>query len=190
MPFDKRAVTRLPAQSFKAHDLYNKRVSFAATMTRSQTAFNRVDNSKADMEFFSNGILHHPSSMPHVLVAMIGENGAIPRTTVTRSFANRLKVDSKLTKVLDNYIIAADTDPLIRELKKYQAEHNMRNQEPEENLTDDVKEELKEKVEQQSTGGESKQESEREELKQEPKREEPKPEPKIEEPKQKWKRKR
>ncbi|GIZ03039.1 hypothetical protein CEXT_89651 [Caerostris extrusa] len=92
-------------------------------------------------------------------------------------FANRLKVDSKLTKVLDNYILAADTDPLIRELKKYQAENNMRNQSPEENLTDDVKEELKEKVEQQLTGGES------EESKQESK-----PEPIREEPKQKSKR--
>ncbi|GIY33665.1 ATP-dependent DNA helicase [Caerostris darwini] len=165
MPFDKRKVTRVPPQSFKAHDVYSKRVSFGNTMTRSQTAFHRLDNTKTDMEFFSNGICHHPSNMPHLLVAMIGENGAIPRTTITRSTANRLSVDSKLTKIIDNYIAISETDPHIQELKKYQVQQNRRNEEPSENVTDDAKEELKKKAEQESKGEESKQEESKEEPK-------------------------
>ncbi|GBN34499.1 hypothetical protein AVEN_64277-1 [Araneus ventricosus] len=115
---------RLPKESWKQNDNYKKRrMSYGTIVTRSQTPFNRIKITDSDMDFFSNGALHHPSNKPHLMVSMVGEYGAIPRTIVTRSAANKLQLDKDLVKIMKDYKKLAKTDPLIKELKEYQKEN-------------------------------------------------------------------
>ncbi|GIY85866.1 hypothetical protein CEXT_397611 [Caerostris extrusa] len=118
MPFDKLQVTRGPPQSFKVHDVYSNRVSFGNTMTRSQTAFHRLDNTKSQTWSFLKWNLSPTIQHASRIGRNDRENGAIPRTTITRSTANRLSVDSKLTKIIDNYITLSETDPHIQRVEE------------------------------------------------------------------------
>ncbi|KAF8772025.1 hypothetical protein HNY73_019373 [Argiope bruennichi] len=114
---------RLPKENWKIHDHYDRRMNYGNILTRSQTPFNRIKNTNSDMDFFADGVLHHPSTKPHLMVSMVGENGAIPRTIVTRSAAKQLQLDKKLLQALKEYKKLSKTDPLIKELKEYQKEN-------------------------------------------------------------------
>ncbi|GBN31660.1 hypothetical protein AVEN_97392-1 [Araneus ventricosus] len=88
---------------WRLHDLYAPGVSSSRIVTRSQTAFNRIKNSKSDLDLFADPDRHQPPGQPHIMEIMKGKYGAIPRTIMIRSSARHLSESKELCRMMEMY---------------------------------------------------------------------------------------
>lgn len=90
-------------QKWMLHDTYEPGTSFNRIVTRSQTAFLRLRNTKSDLDLFSDPSRHHPPGKPHLMETLKGKYGSIPNTVITRSFGKYLKEDKELIDKVNSY---------------------------------------------------------------------------------------
>ncbi|KAG8195690.1 hypothetical protein JTE90_003832 [Oedothorax gibbosus] len=103
---DKKATNedkKVKDEDWKNADIYGSGVSTNRIVTRSQTAFLRIDNSTSNLDLIANASKHQPPGQPHLMEALKGKNGAIPRTIITRSIGKYIEVDKDLVQKLDVY---------------------------------------------------------------------------------------
>ncbi|GBO45876.1 hypothetical protein AVEN_70872-1 [Araneus ventricosus] len=101
---------------WRLHDLYAPGVSSSRIVTRSQTAFVRIKNSKSDLDLFADPDRHQPPGQPHLMEIMKGKYGAIPRTIMTRSSARHLSESKELCRMMEmykNYAPSAPEEPSL-----------------------------------------------------------------------------
>lgn len=88
---------------WKLHDTYKEGVCCSRTVTRSQVCFNVIRNTPSDLELFADKGKHQPEGLPHLMVTLKGDYGAIPRTVVTRKLGEKLKIREELCRRVDEY---------------------------------------------------------------------------------------
>lgn len=97
-------------EMWKLHDIYAEGACYGRVLTRSQMAFVRIKNTESDTELFAVNMKHDPPGMPHLMTTLKGLYGAVPRTKITRRFAQNVSVSETLCTAIDKYKTATVID--------------------------------------------------------------------------------
>lgn len=108
---------------WKLHDIYAEGNCYDRVVTRSQVAFIQIKNTKSDLKLLADNRKHQPPGMPHLMTTLKGEYGAVPKTIISRRFAQYVPVSEALCTAVNKYKTAIVTDVKTKEkIKEYKVE--------------------------------------------------------------------